>query len=280
MGLFQFDSGRYDSGDVVRLVDEKVIRLPPSKGWYAYRVELTLVGIIMGTPLGLYLSISAQDPGLVFLPMLVGCGFLLALRLLSFGQGLKEYITAGCIVLSVQASIFILPLLFFVIASLLGLNATSLGLSWVVVSIVMFIALILSLPYLYMKRVTFAFRLLPLIILFLIGSLNASLRLDGAPVDMFACATVAPGVIMLWQMMRFRADLGAIWDVSLIIRPIGDAKFKPLWIMKQLSLFIEKVKNRNSMAAEEEDEDELGMKGAEEAAIEPTPLTSIKYIKT
>lgn len=267
--------GRYDSGDVVRLVDERALRLPPAKGWYAYRLELTMVGIIVGLPLGAFLAVSAQDPGLVFLPLLVGCGFLLALRVVSFAQGFNEYYTAGCLVLSMQAALFILPLLFLVIGALLGLNATSMGLSWMVVSIMMIVGLVLSLPYLYMKRVTFAYRLLPLILLFSIGSINASLRLDGAPVDYFASATVAPGILILWRLMRFRSDLGAIWDVSLIIRPIAGATFKPLWVMQQLGACVDRLRRRDE-EQDEDGEDELGMGGAEDA--EPSNLTSIKSI--
>ena len=254
------------------------MRLPPAKGWFAYRLELVLVGLIIGFPLGLFLAVSSDDPGFAFLPMLVGCAVLLTLRMVTFAKGFSEYYTAGCLVLSVQAAIFLLPLFFFVIGSVLGMNATSLGLSWMIVSVMMIIGLVLSLPYLYMKRVTFAYRLLPIILLFAVGTINASTRLDGAPVDVFCSATIAPGVILLLRLMKFRTDLGSIWDVSLIIRPIGNAQFEPMWITKQISNFINKIKGQDQGVEEEEfTDDELGMGGVEDA--EPTNLTSIKTVQ-
>lgn len=269
---------RYDSGDVVRLVDEKALRLPPAKGWFAYRLELVLVGLLVGFPLGLFLAVSSQDPGLAFLPMLIGCAILLTLRVVAFAKGFSEYYTAGCLVLSVQAAIFLLPLLFFVIGSLLGMNATSLGLPWMSVSIMIIIGLVLSLPYLYMKRVTFAYRLLPVIFLFALGTINAAIRLDGEPIDVFCSATIAPSVVLLLRLMKFRTDLGSIWDVSLIIRPISDAQFEPMWIMKQISKFMDKFKGKYSTEEEEEfADDELGMGGVEDAG--PTNLTSIKTVE-
>lgn len=267
---------RYDSGDVVRLVDEKALRLPPAKGWYAYRVELVMVWIIIGFPLSLFLAISAQDAGMVFLPLLLGCGILLCLRLVSFARGFTEYYTAGCLALSLQAAIFILPPLLFVVSSLLSMNAGSLGLSWILVSIIMIVGIVCSLPYLYMKRVTFAYRLLPLIVFFAVGSINASFRLDGAPIDMYATVTITPGVIIAWRMMRFRSDLGSIWDVSLLIRPVGDAKFEPTWIIRQVNALLSLVRSRREQLDEVED-DELGMEGIEDAA-EPSQLISIKSI--
>ncbi len=222
----------------MRLVDEKDLRLPPAKGWYAYRVELVLVGILVGFPIALLMAVFSNSAGMIFLPLLIGSTYLLCLRIISFGKNFMLFYSAGCIALSAQAFLFISPLLLLMMASVMGMTAS--GSSWTIVSALLILGMILSLPYLYMKRVTFAVMMMPFIFLTAVGSFNASLRLSGAPIDTYCSITVAPGILICILLLKCRQRMGSIWDVSLIIRPIDNAEFKPMWIV---ALFWEIMEN-------------------------------------
>jgi hypothetical protein len=208
------------------VVPEKDLRLPPAKGWYAYRIELFLVGVISFTPLSLALGLLVGEPGLLFLPLFFGSLFLVLLRTYNFYQNMVEFYSAGCIMITRQNALFILPSLFCLIGSGIGLSASATQ-SWTTTVIMLVLGIGCSLPFLYMKRVTFAVMLLPALFLFGIGGFDAAARLDGYALDFNASFTVVPNILLCFLLLKYRKLLGSIYDVSLIIRPINNAEFHP-----------------------------------------------------
>lgn len=73
-------SCRYNTGDEIRFVKEKHLRLPAEKRAYAYRVELAMVGTIGSLPLFLMVAIQIGVPTLALMGILIASAILAVLR--------------------------------------------------------------------------------------------------------------------------------------------------------------------------------------------------------
>eukprot|EP01039_Chlorochromonas_danica_P005381 gene5381-5919_t len=212
---------RYDTGDEVRFVAGSELRLSAEKGAFAYRVEIGLVGLYIGFPLGLVLAILMVNPGMTFLAPLIVGGVLFLIRLDNFLNYAYNFIEGGLYVILRSTMFFSLPLLFLFLTGIVGLvSLTSIKESSFGVVILLLLTLISSIPVIYIIRPHYG--LLALVIFLQICTSVVLLAIQwqsegkaflslGIPLAPFFTATFC--------LKYLRIHLNSIWDVSLVIRP-------------------------------------------------------------
>lgn len=218
----------YDTGDEVRLLEESELRLPPSKGLYAYRVELGLALLGLFIPIGLMGGIFLQMPGFTLLPFTGVAAVLLGFRVLEFLDSFREYYAAGCCLLFQQHLLVSYPLLTVVICGALALLFGMMGIPAVVIAIFIILTMFSSLPVIYIKRPTFAVLCLVLFGQLSICFLLVAIRIDGHGRSFIPWVMIdaLPALTSVYTLLRYRRWLGYIWDVSLYIRPVEYADYE------------------------------------------------------
>jgi len=114
---------KYDSGEEIRFVDVGLVRLPPDKNQYAYRVEFCMAMLVLLLPLAT-LAALIITPALLFLTLFGVSGLLLVLRIFAMMALFRKFPAAGCCAISKLAVFFAFPLIVLFVASLIGLSAS------------------------------------------------------------------------------------------------------------------------------------------------------------
>ncbi len=209
---------RYDPGDELRLVQENLLRLPPEKRDFAYKVEICIVFIVWFLPISIIAAFQVS-PGLILFSTFIVSGLLFCIRMFNFVKYTIRYINAGCCIIFKQTMLFASPLLFLVLASGACLLKDSVGITWSTIAILLIITKVLSLPTLYMLRPMYV---LICGIVFLQTSVFAFLiakYLDGTPISPMIAVALAPALTTVLTLKYIRKHLHLMWDPCIIIRP-------------------------------------------------------------
>jgi hypothetical protein len=213
---------RYDTMDEIRFVLHKSLRTVPEKGPYAFRVELSMVAISVLSPLGAALGVLTGNFGFLFVGALIASTMLFCIRMVTFLQYLNNYYNAGCSVIARLSSLYIFPLLFIMIASIVAVVGGRSPSSWPVVAALFIVGLLTSIPVLYMMRPTFA--LIGAVLFFQVG---LGLVLVAGHVSQsvqfaYIAIPLAPFLTTALVLKLLRRHLHTVWDVSLIMHPARD----------------------------------------------------------
>lgn len=225
---------RYDPGDELRFVVEASIRTIPEKRAYAFRVEMGLVMIALLSPLGMSLGLMGGNPGLCMIGTLIVSAGLLAIRLVVFVQYFYNFYNAGMCAILKLSSLFMLPLLFLLIASVLAVTSNGDPSVWMDVTILLILTKASALPFLYIFRppylviggIIFAFSSVGLVVLAMYAADPAGLVYIALP--------LVPFLLLAFFLKLLRAKLHNIWDVTLIIRQAKDTEFENPSILLRL----------------------------------------------
>lgn len=229
---------RYDPGDELRFVDDAALRLPPQKGFYAYRVELGMVVLVLTFPLFLLIAVSSTGTtgqGLVLLPLFLVSLSLLLERVYCLIKSFLDYYQAGFMSAFRLFLLYSLPLILLVAASgsALSIDKTSKSSSsgWSCVCIVFNLAQLSSLHLLYMMRPTYCLMLTVLLPLAFAGEYLAAgfVSSTGLGLDLGYC--LLPLLLTVLMLKYIRRHIHAVWDVCLVVRPpmLFDAPSAPVW---------------------------------------------------
>eukprot|EP01032_Pedospumella_encystans_P009840 gene9840-11553_t len=216
---------RYDPGDEIRFVEERLIRTIPEKRAYAFRVEMGLVVIVLFTPLMIAAGVITNSNGLGFLPALIVSAVLLGIRVVTFVQYFYNYYHAGMIAILKLSALYTLPLLLLLIACIVGLSGGITPSALLSTGIVLILTKLCTLPYLYIYR--------PLYVViggiaFLQTSIGFMLLAIYAanPVGMYVAIPLAPFLTVAVYFKVVRHFLHSMWDVCLIMRKAKDTEFE------------------------------------------------------
>ena len=213
---------RYDAGDELRLVSEKLLRLPPGKGDFAYKVELGVVVIIATLPLMLLYAFSQQTTAGqagVFNVILAVAVLWLLLRLELLLNYARLFRFSGLYVILKLSTVYLVPIVLLVVASSPMLVTRG---GWTATAAAWIATKILALPFLYTMKP--AFGLLGgllfvqtsagfvLLATFLDHGNSAFLTLDMLLITLLPLATA------LLTLAFYRYLLDKVWDVTLTIR--------------------------------------------------------------
>jgi hypothetical protein len=264
----------YDTGDEVRMIEEHELRLPPSKGLYAYRVELALAILVLTIPLSLMAAIAMNSPGIAFFPLTIFSTILLFFRLFEFLESFSEYYAAGCCLIFQQHLLLSYPLILVFLASVLLLTAAMNHIPILVLGIFLIMTMFASLPVIYLKRPTFAvmtsviFVQLGLSIFLISYRLTSANASDGSRGTSFVGPWVMidtfPALTSVYTLIRYRRWLTYVWDVSLIIRPTEYSEYEVSSLRQFYDIICELMRGggRGGGGTGEEEKDEE--KGDEE----------------
>lgn len=225
---------RYDPGDELRFVVGSAIRTIPEKRAYAFRVEMGLVLIAILSPLGMALGLMSGNIGLCMIGTLIVSAGLLLMRIVVFVQYFYNYYHAGMIAIAKLSAVYMLPLLFLMIASAVAVGSGGAPGAWMSVAILLILTEVFTLPVLYIYRppylvigaIVFSLSSLGLVVLAMYAANPASLTYIAVP--------LAPFLILALFLKLLRANLHNIWDVSLIIRKAKDTEFENPSILGRL----------------------------------------------
>ena len=249
----------YDSGEELRYVLERHLRLPPEKGASAYVVEVILLFFIILQPVFLYAAVSSETPGIF------GTGFLLiGLVLFVYKIGmfvirLGQQIEAGCCQIFKIHFFFMLPFLLMIIAGLSALTG-----AYMQAAVYFIILCLYSTMLLMMMKATFGGMGM---IIFFQASIAAYLaamwcEADGDETQLWHPSFLihmAPSITSGITLIVFRFAIEYIWHVHLTIRPLFN--FDPLndTCSGQLKLcyhkYIKGMKEDDDNSDEESDEE-------------------------
>lgn len=213
---------RYDTTDEIRFVLHKVLRTVPEKRAYAFRVELSMVACVVLSPLGAALAVLTGNFGFLLVGALVASTALFCIRLVTFLQYLNNYYNAGCNVIARLSSLYIFPLLFIMIASIVAVIGGSSPSSWPVVAALFIVGLLTSIPVLYTMRPTFAligaalFFQVGLGLVLIAGHVSQSVHFA------YLAIPIAPFLTTALLLKLLRRHLHTVWDVSLIMHAARD----------------------------------------------------------
>lgn len=222
---------RYDTGDEVRFVSEKMIRLRPEKRSYAYYVELGMVFIVFLSPLLLAIGMSQKAYGMVGIPTMIVSCLLLSIRIYSFIQNFYNYPQAGICIVFRLALLYSLPLIFLMIAGALALTAVEPS-AWLPIAVVFTLGIFSSLPVLYMMRVPFMLAVLPLFFQVSAGLFLLALYANGLFPFPLLGIVMGPMFSLGVSLKFLRRQLHNIWDVCLVVRPpLDTSEINPSFLM-------------------------------------------------
>lgn len=225
---------RYDPGDELRFVVGAAIRTIPEKRAYAFRVEMGLVLIALLSPLGMSLGLMSGNPGLSMIGTLIVSAGLLATRIVVFVQYFYNYYHAGMIAILKLSSVYMLPLLFLLIASAMAVGSGGAPGAWMGVAVMLILTKVFTLPVLYIFRppylvigaIVFGLSSLGLVVLAMYAANQSSVVYIAVP--------LVPFLILALFLKVLRANLHNVWDVSLIIRKAKDTEFENPSILGRL----------------------------------------------
>jgi hypothetical protein len=225
---------RYDTGDEIRFVDHKSLRLGFQKPRFAYRVEMGLViFMILFTFACLLTSVSTMYLNLLFLGPLLISVFFFSFRWYLMIQYVVNFHHAGAWVIGKTTFVFTLPWFFLMIASSLGLSyrlptATSSNNSLTGIVALLILTKVTSLPLLYIVRPIYAiigsiiFLQTSIALIFLSIYVSAYPLSNETNSNVFAkyiACGIGPLITTALTLKYLRTALHTIWDVCLVIRP-------------------------------------------------------------
>eukprot|EP00600_Ochromonadales_sp_CCMP1393_P004488 CAMPEP_0174965298 /NCGR_PEP_ID=MMETSP0004_2-20121128/6359_1 /TAXON_ID=420556 /ORGANISM="Ochromonas sp., Strain CCMP1393" /LENGTH=803 /DNA_ID=CAMNT_0016214121 /DNA_START=124 /DNA_END=2538 /DNA_ORIENTATION=- len=213
---------RYDPGDELRFVAEKLIRTVPEKRAFAYRVEMGMVLISLLTPLGLFLGMSSGNYGMALMGVLVAGVGLLVIRLVNLIQYFYNYYHAGLNVILQLSAIYTVPILFLTIGGAVGLTGGADPASWGTIFSMLILAKVSSLPALYILRPPYCVLGAVVFVQTSIGMILLSLYVTGQMDPDMIIVPFAPFLSAALILKWVRRQLHNIWDVCLVIRPARD----------------------------------------------------------
>ena len=210
---------RYDPGDEIRFVQQTSLRSRPEKRKYAYRVELCMAILVITMPLALLLGVYAAPQMLVIIPLLISIT-LLSLRVGSMIQNVANNSKAGLCYVMTLTMVYVMPLLFLLIACFVAFQSSSDPAAWGTVVALFILTKLFSLPVLYLMRPTFAVLGLITFIFSSASMYTVSEYMRGDPSSRYSSAQTAfaPLVLFVLFLKYVRYNLHNIWDVSLVIR--------------------------------------------------------------
>jgi hypothetical protein len=133
---------------------------------------------------------------------------------------LYKYYDAGCYSLFKISLLFITPLFFLFIASLVGLSSGSDYNAWKNVIILLFFTEIISLPLLYMLKPFYASIAVILFILSSIGLYFLVLYFSKQLFYNYIAIAIVPLILFVLVLKYLRYQLYNIWDVCYVIRKV------------------------------------------------------------
>lgn len=211
----------YTSGETLRYVDEKLLRLPSLKQKLAYRIEMCMVILILSFPILLIVSYIRKNISYIFLGSLVVSGYLLVVRIIKSIHYLYSHYKAGLFRILKLSFLFTLPiLLLFILSFAILFIKNSSYISLEIICYLFIIVKLLSLILVSMIRSTYAIMLAIIFLQAIIGEYLIARQLDGYHVvdNNNIGFLLIPFFTMTLTIKYFRMILHTIWDVCLIIR--------------------------------------------------------------
>lgn len=213
---------RYDTGDELRFVEARCLRLGAQKGTFAYRIELGMIIIFVAFPFGLYLAASSGDFGLVFLGPLIVSVCLLTARVMQFIQYAINYHDAGVCVIAKTFLLFSLPLIFLLAASAVGISSASNSNSWAGIAALFILTKFAALPVLFMLRPTYMVIAMIVFLQTVVGMIMLSMFDDNPELFLnYRAIPLAPFITVTLMLKYMRREMHNIWDVCHVIRQAG-----------------------------------------------------------
>jgi len=209
---------RYDSGEEIRFVEEKNLRLPGEKKGYAYVVELTMVFYMLLQPIVLFGVFVAEAPGAIGVAMMLIGLWLLIVRILTFSLHFYKNYSAGCCMLFKMHLPFMLPLFMMVVSGIGFFSGPITG--YFYAACVFVFTKFLCVPILYIMRPTFGAQACALFVQTGAFSILIAMWMDGTPVHPMLAVHMIPGLTAAITMLIYRSWLPFIWDAHLKIRPL------------------------------------------------------------
>ncbi len=213
---------RYDGGDELRLVSEKLLRLPPAKGDFAYKVELGMVAIIASLPLMLMNAITqdttAGQAG-VFSVVLAVAVLLLLLRIELLINYARLFKFSGLYVILKLSLVYLVPIVLLIVAA--SPQLVTMG-GWTATAAAWIATKILALPFLYTLKPSFGLLGGLLFLQTSAGCVLLATYLDHGnsaflTLDMMLL-TLTPFATALLTLAYYRYILDKVWDVTITIR--------------------------------------------------------------
>jgi hypothetical protein len=206
---------RYDTGETLRYVSEKAIRLPPIKRVFAYRVELCMAILIITFPICVYTSFQLQQ-GLFFSGFLLVGAYLLLLRIGMFVKYAYKYHAAGLCSICGLSLFLTAPVFTMFLTGVLSYSVGSI-VTWAQVYYSFCLTLLLSIPLLVMMRSEYFSVALIVFGQILVAGILIAQHLDNKSKQpiIYPFIPVATTVITLKVLRRF---LSTIIDPCLVIR--------------------------------------------------------------
>lgn len=143
----------YESGEILRYINEAQLRLPPAKKPYMYRIELAMCVLILVFPVSLLAAIYIQPVFILLGPFLVSL-YLSLLRVLMFLRYFFMYSSTGLLPVLSMTIIFSLPVWLLCVACVIAFLFIHPGsyVTWMDVFYALVMVKVTTLPLLLMMR--------------------------------------------------------------------------------------------------------------------------------
>ena len=212
----------YDAGDQLRLISEKLLRLPPAKGDFAYKVEIGMVIVITTFPLTLLNAINQKtDAGRanVFVMVLVVAIVLLLLRVELLINYARLFKYSGFSIILSLSMVYLIPIVFLVVAS--SPLVVEQG-RWISMAAAWIVTKMLSIPFLYTMKPSYGILGAVLFLQTSVGFVLMAEYLDDNIQPILTMnslgLTLVPFATAAITCIYYRYILDKVWDVTLTIR--------------------------------------------------------------